>query len=55
VKVIEKINYNKIKNPIIVLAIILAAIVSVPTGVTSFAQGEVQLYEYCEPGHSVFV
>jgi hypothetical protein len=54
VKVIEKINYNKIKNPNIVLAIILAAIVSVPTGVTSFAQGEVQLYEYCEPGYTCF-
>ena len=53
-KVIEKINYNKIEKPNIVLVIILAAIVSVPIGGTSFAQGEVQLYEYCEPGHSCF-
>jgi hypothetical protein len=53
VKVIEKINYNKIKSPNFVL-IILAAIVSVPIGGASFAQDEVQLYEYCEPGHSCF-
>ena len=53
-KIIEKINYNKIKSLNIVLVIILAAIVSVPMVGTSFAQGEVQLYEYCEPGHSCF-
>jgi hypothetical protein len=28
--------------------------VSVPIELTSFAQGEVQLYEYCEPGYSCF-
>jgi len=54
VKFIEKINHNKIKSQSFVLVIILAAIIFVPTGVTSFAQGEVQLYEYCEPGHSCF-
>jgi len=53
-KVIEKINYNDIKGPNFVLVIILSAMVSVPIGGTSFAQGEVQLYEYCEPGHSCF-
>jgi hypothetical protein len=54
VKVIEITNYNKIKSPSIVLVIILTAIVSVPIAGTSFAQGEVKLYEYCEPGHSCF-
>ena len=51
---LEKPNYNRIKCPNFVLVMILAAIVSVPIVGTSFAQGEVQLYEYCEPGHSCF-
>lgn len=53
-KVVEKINFNKITKPNIILVVILAAINSVPITGTSFVQGEVQLYEYCEPGHSCF-
>ncbi len=53
-KDIEKINLNKIKSQSFVLVIILAAIMSVSTGVTASVEGEVQLYEYCEPGHSCF-